>query len=118
MKKVWGFLVSSLMIAGTVANAGNADCTVERINSNPSVAMACDDKEVTHSGMFLSSDVIEMGRVVVLGYDHMVNGKAEMAHYSGILDEDTPMPTFQVGEEVTMTCTVDSGLFVDCSFQE
>lgn len=66
--------------------------------------------------MFLSSNTIEMGRVVVLGYDYTVGGKTEMAHYSGILDEDAKMPAFQVGQEVTMTCTVDSGLFVDCHF--
>jgi hypothetical protein len=57
-----------------------------------------------------------MGRVVVLGYDYTVGGKTEMAYYSGILDEDAKMPAFQVGQEVTMTCTVDSGLFVDCHF--
>jgi len=116
MKKVLGFLVGPLIIISSAVHAGKTDCTLEQINSSPSVAMACDGKEVTHTGMFLSSNVIERGRVVVLGYDQTAEGKTEMFHYSGILDEDTKMPSVQVGEELTMTCTLESGLFMDCSF--
>jgi hypothetical protein len=107
-----GLLIVSWMVQGAETDV---TCTVEKINSDPATAMKCDGKEVTHSGMFLSTNEIGMGRVVVLGYDHKVNGKDEMGNYNGILSDDAESPNFQVGERVTMTCTVKGGLFEDCT---